>query len=116
MAGIGQLHHTDMAKILGIHDTTLRKHYRDELENGLRFANHAVAANMYKQATGQGPQCVAAARFWLERRAGWRIPSEPMASGTGRGVLLLPVTSATMAEWEQVVTHHSAPGGGNATT
>lgn len=33
---------------------------------------------------------------------------------TGRGVLLLPVTSATMAEWEATVTHTSAPGGSNA--
>jgi hypothetical protein len=34
-------------------------------------ANTKVAESLFRKATGDGPQSVAAAIFWLKTRAGW---------------------------------------------
>lgn len=118
MVGFGCLKQPQIAKVIGLDDEkTLRKYYRAEIDDGKPFVDHEVASNLYREATGSGPNAVRAAIFWMERRAGWWRPASDQQSGsaTGRGVLLLPVTSATLAEWEQTVTHHSAPGGTDAT-
>ena len=35
-------------------------------------ANSAVAQSLFKKATGDGPQSVAAAIFWAKTRMGWK--------------------------------------------
>src|SRR5690349_9012956 len=51
---------------------TLRKAFRRELDEGKRVANAMVARSLFKKATGDGPQSVAAAIFWLKTQAGWK--------------------------------------------
>jgi len=61
-----------IARVLGIDPKTLRKHYRDELDTGQIKANSKVAESLYRKATGEGPQSVTAAIFWLKTRALWK--------------------------------------------
>lgn len=61
-----------IAEQLGIDAKTLRKHYREELSNGKVSANAMIARSLFRKATGDGPQSVAAAIFWLKTQAGWR--------------------------------------------
>ena len=71
MAGYG-VPEADIARVLGIDPKTLRKHYRDELDNGHVKANLKVAENLYRKATGEGREAVVAAIFWLKTRARWK--------------------------------------------
>ncbi len=61
----------DISRRLGIRSLkTLRKHYRDELDDGSLEANFAVAKTMYGMATsGHHPT---ASMYWLNNRAGWK--------------------------------------------
>lgn len=68
-AGVPQI---DIARVVGVDDKTLRKHYRLELDNATVQANSAVAKSLYEKAVGDGPSAVSAAIFWLKTRAGWR--------------------------------------------
>jgi hypothetical protein len=52
--------------------TTLRKHFRGELDTGAVKANAKVAESLFKQATGSGRSAVTAAIFWLKTRAQWK--------------------------------------------
>ncbi len=71
MAGYGVPEH-DIGRVLGIDAKTLRKHYRDELDNGHVKANVKVAENLFRKATGEGREAVVAAIFWLKTRARWK--------------------------------------------
>ena len=71
MAGYG-MPETDIAAAIGIDAKTLRKHYRSELDLGHIKANSAVAQSLFRKATGEGPQSVTAAIFWLKTRARWK--------------------------------------------
>lgn len=51
---------------------TLRKAFRKELDDGTASANAMVAQALFKKATGNTPQAVTAAIFWLKTRAGWK--------------------------------------------
>jgi hypothetical protein len=62
----------DVARVVGIDPKTLRKHYRDELDNGQIKATAKVAESLFRKATGEGPQSVTAAIFWLKTKGGWR--------------------------------------------
>jgi hypothetical protein len=57
-----------------IDETTLRIHFREEIDTGFVKANTAVADSMYHMATKIEPSSVklGAASFWLARRAGWK--------------------------------------------
>jgi hypothetical protein len=61
-----------IARVLAIDPKTLRKHYRDELDTGQVKATARVAESLFRKATGEGPQSVTAAIFWLKTRGGWR--------------------------------------------
>lgn len=50
----------------------MRKHYRHELDNGQIKATAKVAESLFRKATGEGPQSVTAAIFWLKTKGGWR--------------------------------------------
>ena len=74
MAGYG-VPEADIAGVVGIDSKTLRRHYRDELKHGHVKANARVAESLYRKATTDGAQSVAAAIFWLKTRAGWKETS-----------------------------------------
>ena len=87
MAGIG-LTQSQIGKVLGISDDTLRKYYEHELETAESIMNAQVAQNLYSIATSKGSGSVAAAIFWMKTRAGWRetikaeveVKNEPSAN------------------------------------
>jgi len=71
MAGYG-LPAKDIAIVLGIDAWVLERDYRKELKAGAIKANAKVAESLFRRATGDGREGVAAAIFWLKTRAGWR--------------------------------------------
>lgn len=73
--------HPQIGKLVGCNDDTLEKHYREELDIGLAEANAKVAQSLFKKATGDGPQSVTAAIFWLKVRARWKDTSTVELSG-----------------------------------
>ena len=68
MAGFG-VPQPDIATFLRIDPKTLRKYYRDELDQGVTEANVKVAQSLFNMATKS--HNVAAAMFWMKARAGW---------------------------------------------
>lgn len=58
-----------IAKILGISDRTLRKHYREELDLSVAKANATIGGALFNKAKGGD---TAAQIFWLKTRAGFR--------------------------------------------
>jgi hypothetical protein len=80
MAGYG-VAEADIARVIEIDAKTLRKHYRNELDLGHVKANAKVAENLFRKATGDGPQSVTAAIFWLKTRARWKETSAIEHSG-----------------------------------
>jgi hypothetical protein len=70
----------EIALVIGIDPKTLRKHYGRELTIAATVANSTVAQSLFQIATMQDHTAakVAAAKFWLECRAGWkRASAEP---------------------------------------
>lgn len=63
--------HENIRKILGIGLTTLKKYYRNELENGAEIANGLVQMQIYKRAMSDGRDGLVAGIFWLKCRCGW---------------------------------------------
>lgn len=68
----------DIGRYIGIDAKTLRKHYREELDNSVTKANAAVGRFLYQNATGNTlkdgashSDCVRAAMFWAKTRMGW---------------------------------------------
>ena len=84
MAGYG-VAESDIARVVGLDPKTLRKHYRDELDNGHVKANAKVAENLFRKATGEGREAVTAAIFWLKTRAGWKETALHEVSGRNGG-------------------------------
>lgn len=63
--------HDEIAKNVGLRSVkTLRRHFRQELDQGLTEAKARVSQTFFKMATSG--QCPAATIFWLKVRAGWR--------------------------------------------
>ena len=58
-----------VARIIGIDDKTLRKHYRDELDLATAIANASVCGSLFNKATIGDD--TAAMLFWMKTRAGW---------------------------------------------
>jgi hypothetical protein len=101
MAGYGVPEH-DIARVLAVSPKTLRKHYRDELDTGHVKATAKVAENLYRKATGDGPQSVTAAIFWLKTRAGWKETFVQESAGEVKHtfVVRLPEPVRDLAEWQ----------------
>lgn len=96
----------DIARVIGIDRSVLRKHYRDELETAHVKANTRVADNLFKIATGTGREAVTAAIFWLKVRAGWSeyAPSPlPPPLGKKEQAQIDAVASAHGTEWGTLV-------------
>ena len=66
MAGVKQ---ELIADVVGIAATTLRGHYRDELDYGMAHANSIVAARLYDLCRNGN---ITALIFWAKPRMGWR--------------------------------------------
>lgn len=74
MSGLG-IPQEQIAKIIGISVPTLHKHFRDDLDVGKIRANRAVAANLFKIATGDGKAAVTAGTFWARTQMRWKETS-----------------------------------------
>jgi hypothetical protein len=59
----------NIARLLGIDEKTLRKHYRDELDLSLAQANATIGGNLFNKAKGGDTACMI---FWMKTQAGWR--------------------------------------------
>lgn len=58
-----------IAKILGVDKKTLRKHYRDQLDQSTAKANATIGGALYNKAKNGD---TAAQIFWMKTRARWR--------------------------------------------
>jgi len=72
----------EIARVLGISDRTLRKHYRDELDLALAKANAQIGGSLFNKAKNGD---TTAQIFWLKTRGGWsekkeEKPTNDMAS------------------------------------
>jgi len=71
---------TAIAFVVQINERTMRKYFRDELDNGTHKANARVAQFLYTGILGSATQepfkseslRAACAMFWLKTRAGWK--------------------------------------------
>ena len=57
MTGYG-IPQQDIARVIGIHEESLRKHFREELDTGAARANARVAEFLFERATGQRGEAV----------------------------------------------------------
>lgn len=71
LASLG-MRQVDIAAAFEIDLKTLRKYYREELDDGKLQTNSAVARSLYNMATDSKKPQVAAAIFWLKCQAGWK--------------------------------------------
>ena len=58
-----------IADILGIDEKTLRKYYREDLDQSKSKANAKIGGALYNKALGGD---TAAQIFWMKTQAGWR--------------------------------------------
>lgn len=85
LAGYG-VPQEDIARLLGITEPTLRKHYRDDLDRGMAKANARIGQSLFRMAsTGN----VTAAIFWAKTRMGWKETQN--LEVTGKDGAALPV-------------------------
>jgi hypothetical protein len=73
---------------------TLRKHFPDEIATGMTNAIAQVAQSLVKEATkGEDPRSrVAAAIFWLSRRAGWKETKVAQHEGKDGGPIVFKIS------------------------
>ena len=81
MAGYG-VARDSIAMVLGIDRELLDRTYGEEFRTGAVKANARVAESLFRKATGDGPQSVAAAIFWLKTRVGWKETTVHEHGGT----------------------------------
>ena len=74
----GGIQYLEIAAALKIGTTTLKKHFRDELNHGLTRANTQVVAHLYNQTKVN----VRAAEFWLTNRDSSRWAHKQRIDGT----------------------------------
>lgn len=81
-----------IARVLDIHEETLRIHYRDELDLGVIEANSKVAETLFNQGVRDGN--TTALIWWSKARMGWKERQEMEHSG---GINLQVVTGIDRA-------------------
>lgn len=64
---------TDIARVLGIDEKTLRKHYRDELDLASAKANATIGGALFNKAKSGDTTAMI---FWMKTRARWTERSE----------------------------------------
>jgi hypothetical protein len=67
-----------IAKVLGITEPTLRRHYRTELDLSSAIATANLGGKLYNKAFSGD---TAALIFWMKTRAGWSETKEQAADG-----------------------------------
>lgn len=77
MAGYG-LPQDQIAQVLRIAESTLKKYYAEELSRGAAVANSMVGEALFKQARGGN---TAALIFWAKTRMGWKETQHHEISG-----------------------------------
>lgn len=77
MAGYG-LPQDQIAQVMRISETTLKKYYGEELKRGAAVANSLVAESLFKQCR-QGN--TTALIFWAKTRMGWKDTTAHEHSG-----------------------------------
>lgn len=94
MSGMGQ-RVVDIALVLGVSESTIKRHYKGEIKQGSPTANLAVAESLYSMAVGRSAvydskgNCIreelkpdkTAAIFWLKSRCRWTTPTSIAVSG-----------------------------------
>jgi hypothetical protein len=78
-----------IANILGLDPKTLRKHYRQELDQSLAKANATIGGTLFNKAKNGD---TAAMIFWLKTRARWRETNRLEHSGADGAPLSIRVT------------------------
>jgi transposase-like protein len=86
-ATIGTTHEV-IADIIGIDAKTLRKHYREELDQSMAKANAQIGGALFNKAKGGD---TAAMIFWMKTRAGWREKQEIEHSGPDGGAIPIEI-------------------------
>lgn len=101
MSGYG-LSVLEIAKVIGLSEPTLRKHYFAELENGHLIANTKVAESLFKMATHATKPNVAAAIFWAKARMRWKDRPEDQGGELGKkeAAELLGRVAEKGSEWD----------------
>jgi hypothetical protein len=61
----------EIVLLLDTTEATLRKHYRHEMRVGTLEADASVLQNIFRIATGKGPEATRAAIFWAKVRRRW---------------------------------------------
>lgn len=77
MAAVG-IPHESIAIVIGVTAKTLRKHYRQELDEAMTKANASVAGKLYSSAMSGD---VRAQIFWCKTRLGWRETNRQELTG-----------------------------------
>ena len=82
-----------IADILGIDDKTLRKHYREELDQSVAQANAVIGGALFNKAKSGD---TAAQIFWMKVRAGWKETTVSEVVGPGGGPVMLDATKLSV--------------------
>jgi hypothetical protein len=85
LTGLG-ITYVEIAKLFDINISTLRKHYRYELDTGATAANIKVARSLFENATKHNN--VTAQIFWARARMGWKTETDLNIGGTDRPVAI----------------------------
>ena len=72
MAGVG-MRDEDICLVIGIGESTLKRHYRKNLKVGRAKANTVIANKAFEMARDGDRSMV---QFWLTRRLGWKEPPQ----------------------------------------
>jgi hypothetical protein len=75
------------AKVLGIAEHTLRKHFASELVTARDDLHRRLAESLFTKAFGNGPAAVAANIFALKSMYGWREASRIEHTGADGGTI-----------------------------
>lgn len=90
-----------IAKLIGISETTLKVHYKQEIALGLPKANLKVAGEFYKRCTGPDAD-PASQMYWLDRRAKWQ-PAEQKVKIDNNAVTIEELAKHATAEENEVI-------------
>lgn len=90
-----------IAEQINLDRKTLRKHFRVEIDTGKTSANAMVARSLFKKATGDGPQSVSAAIFWLKTQAGWKETTVNEHTGKDGAPLAAPIVHVEFPTTDQ---------------
>jgi hypothetical protein len=78
LTGLG-ITYVEIAKLFDINISTLRKHYRYELDTGATVANAKVAQSLFENATKHNN--AAAQIWWTRARMGWKTETDLNVTG-----------------------------------